>query len=300
MSSYTFSVEYAKSGRSTCKVSGEKIEKGEIRIAKNSEIDRDGESITMQTWHKVIPFFQMMKRMRKKENQLKTMDDLAGFDELEDEDQEKLEKMLSDFHDPDVDFPPEAPKKEKKKRKQAEDDEEEEPAKPKKNARPSLPEIEPEVREAKAAKDLRALAEELVGRCRARGLDLPNDEEVARQKMGSLVLAARSGSTVDVAAAIKAADEQFGVKKTVETECPENAGLALAFTEMSSIYFKQGDKMRGGAYKKVAATIAGEADPITSGKACKSLPGIGKASMEKIDEFLSTGKIAKLEELKAA
>lgn len=240
-----------------------------------------------------------MHRMRKKENQLHSTSQLAGFAELRDADQQKLEKMLADFHDPEVDFPPAKPKK-KRKDEEGVDAEE----KPKKKAaivkKAQLPPIEPESRECSKPAELKALANELVDRCRKRGLNVPTDDAVARQKLGSFIMEARKDGVIDVAACIQAADKEFGAKKSVDAECPANAGLALAFTELGDAYAKLGDRMRSSAYKKVAATIAEQTEPITSGKGCKNLPGIGKASVEKIDEYLQTGTIAKLDELKNA
>mmetsp|Transcript_17971 Transcript_17971/g.56355 ORF Transcript_17971/g.56355 Transcript_17971/m.56355 type:complete len:280 (-) Transcript_17971:136-975(-) len=275
--------------------SGELIPKGELRIAKVTEMERDGETITMQAWHRLVPFFQAQKRMRKKENQLKATSELAGFEEISAEDQERVAKMVADFHDPDVEFPP---AEEKKKRQTSEGKTEEAPKKRVKKA--ELPEIEAESRECPKASDLKELASELVGRCRARGLDVPTDDTVARKRLGALVMQAKSGDTVDVAAVVAAADKEFGAKKTVETACEANAGLALAFEELASAYFKAGDRMRGSSYKKVSGVLAEQPAPITSGAECKSLKGVGKGSQEKIDEFLQTGKIAKLEELKNA
>lgn len=291
----SYCVEYAKSGRSTCKETKEKIPQGEIRIAKCTEEERHGEPITMQQWYLAVPFFQMMKRMRKKDNQLKAASDLAGLDELGEEDQAKIRKMIEDFHDPDVDFPPAPPKKKSKK---TADDEEGEPEKKKsRTAKKELPEIEDEVREVT---DLKALAKELVERSRARGVAVPPDDKVATQKIGALILSCKNGTTIDIAGVLRAADKEFGAKKTMDTDCPDNADLALAFLELADLYFKQGDRMRGASYRKVATAIAEQPEKITSGKECAKLPGVGKASVLKIDEFLTTGGIEKLDELRNA
>lgn len=292
----TYTVEYAASGRSKCKESGELIPKGEVRIAKVTEMERDGESMTMMAWYRVVPFFQMMKRMRKKENYLQSASDLGGFSELQEDDQQMLEKLVTDFYDPDVDFPPEKPKK-KKTRDSEESSSAASPAPPKKKPKKSLEPVAPESREV-SKDELKAFAEEMAARCRVRGLDLPSDPDAARQKVGRLVVESRRDGVVDIAALIKAADEQFGVKVSVECACAENEGLATAFSEMAGLYFKQGERMKGASYKKVSGVLAGLTSPVTSGKECQKLPGVGKASGEKIDEFLATGKITKLEELK--
>ena len=89
----SWSVEYAKSGRSTCKRSKETIEKGEIRFGKTTTIPSDdGSERTMQNWFKAIPFFQMLAAM-KKTTPKPAVDDMAGFDTLTDDDQGKVEKV---------------------------------------------------------------------------------------------------------------------------------------------------------------------------------------------------------------
>jgi len=270
----------------------------------------------MTNWHKAVPFFQMMKRMRKKEYQLKSVDDLAGFDDLTAEDQATLRQYVSDFHDDDVDWPPAPPKKERK-RKASTDEPAEEPAaeagdaaaappaakSPKQTAAPKttadLPPIADEVRENVSGKEeMRALAEELVRRCRDRGLDVPSDDDAARKKLGTYIMNAKTGATVDVAAALRTADTEFGLKTTVEVQCAANEGLASAFKELSSYEFKMGDRMKGVAYQKVSAKIAEQTEPITSGKQAAKLPTIGKGSAAKIDEYLQDGAIAKLQEYK--
>lgn len=49
------------------------------------------------------------------------------------------------------------------------------------------------------------------------------------------------------------------------------------------------------AYRKAAASLAAYDKRITSGKEAKKLEGIGNTISEKIDEFIQTGKLRKLE-----
>ena len=55
------------------------------------------------------------------------------------------------------------------------------------------------------------------------------------------------------------------------------------------------DAFKGAAYRKVAEAVAGFPAPVRSGKALASgkgkVAGIGKASGEKIDEWLTSGKV---------
>lgn len=95
-----------------------------------------------------------------------------------------------------------------------------------------------------------------------------------------------------------AAEKLWGVKKAVDCAAEGNGALASAFAELAEFEFKKGERMKGAAYKKVAKALAETTDEITSGKQAAKLPGIGKSSAAKIDEFLETGAIAKLEEYK--
>ena len=54
------------------------------------------------------------------------------------------------------------------------------------------------------------------------------------------------------------------------------------------------------AYRKAAEIIRELDFEVTSGEEAKKLPGIGKGIAKKIDEFLQTGEIARLEELSSA
>ncbi|XP_038061153.1 DNA polymerase beta-like [Patiria miniata] len=53
------------------------------------------------------------------------------------------------------------------------------------------------------------------------------------------------------------------------------------------------------AYRKAASTIAKHPDKISSGKEAKKLDGVGEKIAKKIDEILATGKLQKLEKIRA-
>ncbi|XP_022081994.1 DNA polymerase beta-like isoform X2 [Acanthaster planci] len=53
------------------------------------------------------------------------------------------------------------------------------------------------------------------------------------------------------------------------------------------------------AYRKAASTIAKYPEKITSGKEAKKLDGVGEKIAKKIDEILATGKLEKLEKIRA-
>lgn len=56
---------------------------------------------------------------------------------------------------------------------------------------------------------------------------------------------------------------------------------------------------KANAYRKAAAAIAKHDVDITSGGQAQKLDGVGKKIAEKIDEFLKTGKLRKLENIRA-
>lgn len=54
------------------------------------------------------------------------------------------------------------------------------------------------------------------------------------------------------------------------------------------------------AYRKAAGVLAKHPNKITSGKEAKALEGIGEKIAKKIDEFIQTGKLEKLEKIRAS
>lgn len=78
-----------------------------------------------------------------------------------------------------------------------------------------------------------------------------------------------------------------------------NKGMAIAIKEIGDEYFRLQDRMKGGVYSKAARALREATDPITSGKEGMKLKGIGKGVGAMIDEFLTTGMIAKLEKLRS-
>ena len=75
-----------------------------------------------------------------------------------------------------------------------------------------------------------------------------------------------------------------------------NEALAAAFDELKLYEVKAGGRFAGVTYDKVAKAIRAKKSVITAGSDLKDTAGVGASSIAKIDEFLSTGKIAKLEE----
>ena len=77
-----------------------------------------------------------------------------------------------------------------------------------------------------------------------------------------------------------------------------NAALIKVFEALMFYESKDGNKWASVAYSKVIAALRSTKKTITSGSDVASSTGVGKTSVEKIDEFLSTGTIKKLDELK--
>ena len=122
-----------------------------------------------------------------------------------------------------------------------------------------------------------------------------------------------------------AGDEEEGGKKkstkkkkkeTVAVE--ENRGLAEAIAEISSIYYKNGERMKGGVFSKageshfiytsvicsfvgnllsfvsIAKAIREAETELSTGKEAMKLKGIGKGIGAAIDEFRTSGMIKKV------
>jgi len=321
MAEISFSVEYAKTGRSSCKQSKEKIPKGDMRIAKITPSPfNEGEY--MSSWYAVDPFFEMQYRMRKTSNKVESEDDLPGFDDLTPEDQDTLRQKIADFMNPDIKPPPKkraAPKKAK-----AEDDEggaaadggsgsgsgsgsgaAEESESPKKKAKKEPKTFDSEVvawYDAKA----RMIAADVYKKAKDAGIRI-GEAQAAMPEVGGVLMSLKNTEekTIDLGAVLTELAKRFGVDDN-DTEVGNEANRALvnAFAEMSSHEFKNKDTFKALAYKKVAAALAKLSVPVTSGKKLASgkgkLEGVGKASGQKIDEFLETGQIAKLEEYRAS
>lgn len=157
---------------------------------------------------------------------------------------------------------------------------------------------------------------DMVGICEGY-LAIPSDAKKARMEIGKIIVANKSLPATEVLAEII---DRFGfaeikgeAKKKQEDAIASlcansaNASLVEAFLEMSKLFFKSGDSIRGNANAKAAEAIKGidfeinEDNALGLGKGKKTkVAGIGKGSAEKIKEFIETGQIEKLEELRAS
>jgi len=147
-------------------------------------------------------------------------------------------------------------------------------------------------------------------------LDIPGDEKSLKMTVGKTLISNKDLPASDV---IKLLAKHFGfaevkkekakIKGTAVSEscaCSANGPLVAAIDELSSLYFKAGNSNGGISYKKVVGALKNIDFEITAdnalglGKGKKTkVAGIGAGSAAKIHEFLSTGTIEKLEELRA-
>jgi len=93
----------------------------------------------------------------------------------------------------------------------------------------------------------------------------------------------------------KAEDGGESAEKKSKADGGTNEELAALFKELSAFEFKNKQKWEGRAYQKVADVLSQQPEKITSGSEAKKLQDIGKESAKKIDQFLETGKIDRLE-----
>lgn len=94
-------------------------------------------------------------------------------------------------------------------------------------------------------------------------------------------------------------DKPKKIKKSEIMACEENRGLAEAIKEIGDIYFQNKDNMKGGVYSRAAKAIREAEVPIKDKKAAMGLKGVGKGIAAYINEYITTGMVAKLEEMRA-
>jgi len=77
-----------------------------------------------------------------------------------------------------------------------------------------------------------------------------------------------------------------------------NAALVAAFHEYATLLKEKKDFFKYKAIFNVVTALSELEYTVTSGKQVKDIKGIGKSSQLKIDEFVSTGKIGAIADLK--
>lgn len=155
----------------------------------------------------------------------------------------------------------------------------------------------------------------LQGHAGTKHVDIPQDLDAAKQKVGPLLAANKNSSPTEIMELIIkefgfVEDKEAKVAKKVarigeSCKHPKNAHIAAAMHELGDLYFKEGNTNSGAAYNKVVQAINGLDYEITKENAkglCKGktkVANIGAKSVEKIFELLTTGHIEKLEEKRA-
>ena len=95
MAEQRFCVEYAKRGTAGCKKCKDKIMKGIVRIGKivpNPFSESAGE---MKEWYHGKCIFEKLERARATTKKIEDITDLEGWEELEDDDKELINKLVS-------------------------------------------------------------------------------------------------------------------------------------------------------------------------------------------------------------
>jgi Helix-hairpin-helix domain len=146
-------------------------------------------------------------------------------------------------------------------------------------------------------------------------VDLPTGDKEAKKAVGTILMGHKTMDVEKAVAAIvkaigfvenkqaKAAKKQAAVASAVKH--PGNAALVAAFVELSDYYFKESNSNAGASTTKVANALAGLDYEVTKdnalglGKGKTKVANIGAKSAEKIHEFVSTGRMEKLDEKRA-
>nr|CAD7588748.1 unnamed protein product [Timema genevievae] len=87
-----FFAERAKSGRANCKKCKQKLEAGKLRLAK-AGYNPFGPGL-MKMWHHVPCLFDVFSRQRKTTPKIESPDDIEGWSDLEEEDQDEILQFL--------------------------------------------------------------------------------------------------------------------------------------------------------------------------------------------------------------
>uniref|UniRef100_A0A7S0ZET9 PARP-type domain-containing protein n=1 Tax=Timspurckia oligopyrenoides TaxID=708627 RepID=A0A7S0ZET9_9RHOD len=302
-------LEYAKTGRGKCSVSKENFEKDELKVGRKTQHDEYG-----PTWCKIDPFFHREEnRIRKGLQSISSLDDfifksksndesVAGSDALKDEDKVELQARIDKLV--------ELSKEYEGKRKATIEKEDGSKKKRKIQAKKDETKKEDDVMSSFVISGVdwkKEAVKKIIEECKERNIKLPTDEKAAQMKILQQVMLHRNGESVDAAIVVNALKAELGAAKAVkeqavpQVKCEKNRALVEVFSELGGYEFKV-LPYKGIAYKKAAQSLAELDFEVTSGhelsKGKSKVPGIGKSLAEKIDEFLHTGSIAKLEEFR--
>lgn len=83
------------------------------------------------------------------------------------------------------------------------------------------------------------------------------------------------------------------------TSQPTNQLLVTQLDRIGDLYIKLGDTYRSKTFKRAANLVSELNFPVTSSQQLAHLKGVGPSTRTVVDEFLTTGRIGRLEELEA-
>lgn len=144
---------------------------------------------------------------------------------------------------------------------------------------------------------------------------LPDDETTALHSITGIITLNQDKPVAEIVPLIV---QQYGYVETKQKATakqlealeqsiknPKNAALVHAFHELGTLYFKEKNKNAGPAIMRVVKALSEldfevtEENALGLGKGKTKIPNIGKSSAEKIYEFVTAGRIEKLDEKRA-
>ena len=169
---------------------------------------------------------------------------------------------------------------------------------------------------ASSKDEIKATAAAMLKICQDGGVALPKGSE--QKAVGKLVVANAKSSTAQQVMQLIIDEYGFAQDKAAAGQATGDAAISLCkvaanaplysiLDEFAELMRKAGEYMKSNTYKKAASAIAAlefevtEENALKLGKAGKlKVAGIGKSTAEKMYEFMTTGTVEKLEQLKAS
>ena len=122
------------------------------------------------------------------------------------------------------------------------------------------------------------------------------DLEKQRQKTQKMIQKQEEKANRKTQKLIVRVEEPTSVSKEPISCEPLNEKLANIMNQLSEIYTKNGEHFKARAYANAEETILSITEDICSLEQILKKPGIGKTTMEKMQEYVSTGKVELIEE----
>eukprot|EP00939_MAST-03C_sp_MAST-3C-sp1_P005043 g5043.t1 len=315
----SYFAEYAKSSRGKCKRFKTKIEKGQLKVGHEIEMN-EGEM--WKQWFSVIGFKDKMIFARTAV--ILDAENIEGFDSCTAEDQKILVQLVDDINRIKADKELKREHKEsvahlksggvtKKKKKTKEE------ASPKKKKRDRDEKNAVEAIADAFKGSAKDAMQNFIKTCRQHNVPIPQDDNDAKGRLGGYLMTAstlgRSDSVWNIRGAFEKICKEMAPhildsangtkkrkKKTVDAEVTKNQKLVDLFLELSDGVFTT-NKFKGISLRKVANAIADLDYEVTDGnvlaKGKKKVAGVGKSSAKIINDILETGTCPLLEEVRA-